>query len=259
MATQFPLWYPKATKVDFTKRNPDALAWKVDIDQWWAVVNHVAQGFNMNWFVYTCTSRSSHFSIEKNGKVYQTLPLNLAGWHAGRTDNPTWSRFKDVPSRNKYIKLRKQNPNLVTIGIEHAGFTAPPEWLRTKSPASYKKAVSEIWRPEYPWPEPMVEATVKLHEWFFAEGIIEGDPSSENIIGHNVLDPVSRANDPGSQWYTQVFPQIMDALKESSAIDDGITLAYGDAADDLNDLVVRIRKDMDSYNNELNKIINQFT
>ena len=217
------LWYPPATRVPFHDRRPDAKKWRHGSEPYWGVVNHVAQSETMRWFVRESTSASAHFSIDADGRVYQGVPLDYCAWHAGwgagRKYAPTWPRADDVPRATTHMRLRSPNPNLVLIGIEHAGFTAPPKFMLARKPParrSYDRAVASIYGPTRPWPEPMVAASIALHQWLWRERWIEDAPSYTTVIGHNQLDSVSRADDPGAEWYARVQPRLLEALQPAA-------------------------------------------
>lgn len=160
-----------------------------------AVVNHIAQGFirTIDGWARAGTTVSPHFGITRGGAVHQYVSIFDAGYHAGRLDPgrpPTWPGYQ-----------QGRNPNKYTVGIEFEGFAVHPGY-----------AHDYIYSDERPWPEAMVEAGIRVHQWIFSQ--IDATPSVESVIGHREIAPASRAHDPGPQW-----PQarILAALADGGA------------------------------------------
>jgi hypothetical protein len=131
----------------------------------------------------TGPQKSVHFAIGRDGSASQYVSIFDPSWHAGKLDSvpPTWPLYP-----------RGANPNKITIGFEHEGFSVDP--------LTY--GYDYLYDASHPWPEPMVQKTIQLHSWVSDQlkgrGIFT--PSKMTIIGHNEISPLSRANDPGRQW-----------------------------------------------------------
>ncbi|RLG70037.1 MAG: N-acetylmuramoyl-L-alanine amidase, partial [Candidatus Iainarchaeum archaeon] len=79
-----------------------------------AIVIHITEGTassTIDWFTRIESQVSSHYLIDRSGKVYQFVKEEDTAWHAGKVVQASW-------------KLLKQgvNPNFYTIGIELEGF-----------------------------------------------------------------------------------------------------------------------------------------
>ena len=160
------------------------------------VMSHVMQGWQATMIRWArerprATPKSAHFTIGRDGRIVQHVPIRRQAWHAGRLDPdapPQWSLLPPGA-----------NPNDHAVGIEHEGFSGEP------------------------WPEPQVEATISVHRWLFAElGLV---PSEETVIGHFMTAPASRAADPGPTWPRD---RILHALLEAPELDTGALLARAD-------------------------------
>ena len=97
-----------------------------------------------------------------------------------------------------------------TVGIEHEGFSIPPGY-------SYDYLYSN----GNPWPEAMIEASIRVHRWVFAR-VNEWDagamvPSEDTVITHSMLNTASRKQDPGDLWLATVRPRILAALQPAPA------------------------------------------
>src|SRR5690606_5447326 len=86
--------------------------------------------------------------------------------------------------------------NGYAIGIEHEGFSLPftppiphATWTRTN-----------------PWPEPMVQSSIAVKRWLFANVPSLGEPSRDTIIGHYEIDARNRPDDPASSKDRSVWP-----------------------------------------------------
>lgn len=158
------------------------------------VMSHVMQGWQATMIRWArerprATPKSAHFTIGRDGRIVQHVPIRRQAWHAGRLDPDAPPRWSLLPHR--------ANPNDYAIGIEHEGFSGEP------------------------WPEPQVQATIHVHRWLFAElGLV---PSGATVIGHCMTAPASRAADPGPAWPRD---RILDALRD--ALDVSATLTRAD-------------------------------
>ncbi len=143
-----------------------------------AIVNHIAQGF-----IRTIDQRARggsritpHFGVTRGGAISQYVSIFDTAYHAGRLDPaapPTWSGYQEG-----------RNPNKYTVGIEFEGFSVPPDYVYSSAP---------------PWPEPMIEAGIRVHSWIF-EQVDAMAPSLASVIGHREIAPRSRLHDPGEMW-----------------------------------------------------------
>ncbi len=92
-----------------------------------AIVIHIAEGsFSAigNWFRNPVSQVSAHYGVGKNGEIDQYVAESEMAWHAGNVYRPTWHLLK-----------AGVNPNLYTIGIEHAGY-ANDSWTDAMYQAS---------------------------------------------------------------------------------------------------------------------------
>src|SRR5690606_37806848 len=58
-----------------------------------------------------------------------------------------------------------------------------------------------------PWPEAMVEASVRVHRWLFEAIPTLGEPSRDSIIGHYETGDPNRVNDPAAASDRSVWPR----------------------------------------------------
>lgn len=127
-----------------------------------AIVNHITAGSYpgcLNWLCNPKAQASAHYLVTKSGEIYQLVKDEDTAWHAGRAVKPAWRLYDGT------------NPNLVTIGIEHEG------------------------QPRDTMPDAQYQATLWLHRELVRRYGIPVD--RDHIIGHCVIDTVSRANCPG--------------------------------------------------------------
>ena len=90
-----------------------------------AVVLHVMQGWMttvLSWTRLGYPHASWHFSVARDGRVYQHLDFADGGYHAGITDAQAASR----PPLWRLWRGRGVNVNHYTIGVEHEGFAGEP-------------------------------------------------------------------------------------------------------------------------------------
>lgn len=143
-----------------------------------AIVNHIMEGTlagTDSHFRYV--DASTHFGIGRNGEIWQWVDLEDAAWGNGDVKLPNWRLLPPVGI----------SPNLVTVSIEHEGYTGQPL------------------TPE------QAKATFELQAWLCQELNIK--PSADTIIGHYALNSVSRARCPGDAFpWAQLFQYLEKAL-----------------------------------------------
>ena len=151
-----------------------------------AVMSHIMQGAQATMIRWArergvaITPISAHFTIGADGRVVQHVAIRTQAWHAGRLDAGRPPLWRLLPAGG--------NPNDFAIGIEHEGFSGEP------------------------WPEPQVEATIRVHRRLFEELALI--PSEDTAIGHCMTAPANRAHDPGSGWPRD---RILEALRAQRA------------------------------------------
>jgi N-acetyl-anhydromuramyl-L-alanine amidase AmpD len=147
-----------------------------------AIVNHIAQGFTrtIDRWAREGLRVTPHFAVTRDGAIFQYVSIFDAAYHAGRLDPgapPTWRGYQE-----------RRNPNKYTVGIEFEGFSVPPAY-----------GYDYVYSSAAPWPEPMVEAGIRVHRWIFDQ-VEAMEPSPRSVIGHSEIAPRSRRHDPGDLW-----------------------------------------------------------
>ena len=133
-----------------------------------AVVLHVMAGHMstvLGWASIGYRFASWHYSVGRDGKVYQHLEHSDGGYHAGITDTQAAAR----PPVWRLWRGRGVNVNHYTIGVEHEGFEGQP-FTAAQSAASRD-----------------------LCRWLAAELGIPLD--RDHFPPHAVIDTVNRVND----------------------------------------------------------------
>ena len=118
--------------------------------------------------------------MTRGGAISQYVGIFDAAYHASRLDpgaRPTWTGYQEGRNLNKY-----------TIGIEFEGFSVPP-------PYGY----DYVYSTDAPWPEPMIEAGIRIHRWIF-EQVDAMEPSPASVIGDREIAPPSQRPAPGDLW-----------------------------------------------------------
>lgn len=159
-----------------------------------AIVDHIMQGYQstvVDWASNGQRKIIAHFSIGRQGRTAQHLSVFTPGIHASAVINPlarvALSRGAPVSGANTY-----------TIGKEHEGCSEPPR--------GYTVPGSMIWSRTNPWPDAMVESSLAIDRWCFANVPSLGVPSRDSIIGHYEIDARNRPNDPATAGDRAVWP-----------------------------------------------------
>jgi N-acetyl-anhydromuramyl-L-alanine amidase AmpD len=98
-----------------------------------AIVLHVAEGKAASvdsWFHNPEAKVSAHFLVGLDGSIRQYVGIHDVAYHAGEVVAPTWAGY-----------VKGENPNAVTVGIEHEGYGL------------------------LAWPEPQLTASALLSAW----------------------------------------------------------------------------------------------
>lgn len=195
--------YPAATPAPWQYENPTGPTYYRGMCKADAIVVHIMQGYSgtaVEWAKGGHYGASWHFTVARDGRVWQHLGLDDGGYHAGIGANkkPTWKLWKG----------HDFNVNSYTIGIEHEGFSGEP------------------------YPKAQQAASAKLVAWLCETLGIPAD--RDHIIGHNEVDPVDRPNDPGPTWgwnqYLELVEEHMGITEEQMKQIIASELAAHDAA-----------------------------
>jgi hypothetical protein len=164
------------------------------------IVDHVMQGWLTTMVNYALQRGPSlrkvtpHFNIGREGRTVQIESIFTPGIHASALNIPTAKR---VLARVQML----YGTSFYSVGIEHEGFSAP---LAGVTDAGAGK--DALWTRANPWPEAMVQASIRAHRWVLDQCPEMGGASRESIIGHYEVDARNRAGDPASAAERDVWP-----------------------------------------------------
>lgn len=159
-----------------------------------AVCIHIAEGGykgSIQWLSNPASQASSHFVISLDGRIAQLVSIYDTAWTNGATyrvqkpkkwTDELWKGIGWYSPDDQFMRpswphmaVDRSNPNYATVSIEHQGFTGKP------------------------WPDAMREANARLLQWLRQQ---PGMPTiyvvGDTLIGHNMINPASRAYCPGS-------------------------------------------------------------
>lgn len=161
------------------------------------VVDHIMQGYLSTMVGWTRTGESrviAHFGIGMAGRIVQFSDIYTEGIHVSSVNSPSSKRVQQFGS----IAGRGVNP--YSIGIEHEGASIDPR-------PAYSVPPGMLYSRANPWPSPMVEASIRVKRWIFAQpNTYLGPPSRDSIIGHYEADLRNRENDPADARARDVWP-----------------------------------------------------
>lgn len=188
--------YPKAEWLPWRPQSPDGRpTYYAGANQPVAVVLHTMQGYASTareWAERGYFGKSWHYTIARDGRVYQHLEHHHGGYHAGITgaqaagNPPNWPLWRGAAI----------NVNTYTIGIEHEGF------------------VGEVLLDDR-----QRRASRDLCHWLAGELAIPLDRA--HFPAHADIDLVNRANDfdypSGRAWYYRHLLEEPDMTREEIA------------------------------------------
>jgi N-acetyl-anhydromuramyl-L-alanine amidase AmpD len=149
-----------------------------------AIVDHVAEGTCagcVSWFRDPTSDASATYLVCQDGAVLQFVAEADAAWANGVDFSRGWLAYgsdRSIP----WIAdcwADRVNPNLVTISIEHEGFSGA--------------ALTEL---QYASTLALHRDIVRRNAW----PTTDGAPSGPRVVGHFALDRVNRGHCPGSAF-----------------------------------------------------------
>lgn len=158
------------------------------------IVNHITAGNTassaLNWFQSPNNQQSSaHFVVDKDGTIYQCVPIDKAAWAQGTSTNPSSNMYYGK-SKLSLIQSRKTNCNYYSIGIEHVN-------------AGGGALTSS-----------QLKSTIELHKYIISEvKRIYGTDipvDRDHITGHCFVNPITKPCCPGKDF---PYDQIISGIK----------------------------------------------
>lgn len=140
-----------------------------------AMVDHITDDMNvsnvLNWFMNPSSQASSHFVIDRNGKVYQCVSSLDGAWTNGDVNQTR----QDIPWLRDLIN-RGVNVNNATISIEHIG------------------------TPSNPPTDAQYEASRKIHMYFSHPKVYGINRDRSHQLRHGDINAVDRSYCPGPHF-----------------------------------------------------------
>lgn len=169
------------------------------------IVSHITAAAtassSINWFLNADSEASSNYIVDKDGTVYEMVPIEYAAWANGTTSNGDNRDYRKAT--NAIVKSRPHNANLYTVSIEHVN-----EGGGVLTDAQ-------------------LTATIELHKYIRSEvqriygRTIPAD--REHIIGHYEITPITRPDCPGKNFQWDKLMQGITGTPSAAAI-TGLTL-----------------------------------
>lgn len=176
--------YPAATAAPWQYNSGAGATYYAGTNRPIAVVVHVMEGWastGVQWAAEGHYGASWHFTVRRDGAIWQHLSFADGGYHAGiaaSKPRPAWKLWRGHGT----------NINNYTVGIEHEGFSGQP------------------------FAAEQVEASARLCRWALAQ---MGQPADrDHVIGHYEVDMVDRPFDPGPTWPWERYMALVRAEDE---------------------------------------------
>ena len=193
------------------------------------IVDHVMQGWLTTMVNYALQRGpelrkvTPHLNIGRDGRTVQIESIFTPGIHATALNSPTAKR---VLERVQML----YGASFYSVGIEHEGFSAPLAGVTDGGAGR-----DALWSRSNPWPEAMVQASIRAHRWVLEQCPEMGGASRDSIIGHYEVDARNRPSDPASAAERDVWPvdRIIAALRQpvSGGVSGGVLSPVLSAAD----------------------------
>lgn len=180
-----PIWYP-SPNFGYPQGSPGRNGHRPK-----AVIHHIAQGYCSGLMAQAEKPGSpiTHYAVCRDGRVLQFVREEDSAWGNGVLNNPD----RSIPWID-YCVTSGTNPNLLTISIEHEGFSGVSLTLEQEA------------------------ASIELTRQICARWGLT--PDREGLTGHFSLDSVNRKNCPGPAhpWEairTALYSGLTDIQRES--------------------------------------------
>jgi len=150
------------------------------------LVVHYTAGSNplgtISWFTSAKAYASAHLLIDREGKIYQFVPLNLMAWHAGN------SKWKDPDNKN--VTLVGINKYSIGIELDNGGCA---KWVQSMD--SNKKMWAKHKNSSYTafWE---IYSQVQLDTFVKVSRLLVETYNIKEMVGHDDIAPGSKV-DPG--------------------------------------------------------------
>lgn len=154
-----------------------------------AIVNHIAQGSLAgcdSWFNNHASGVSAHYCVGKNGEIHQYVRDEDTAYGNGVVKRPDLS----IPWLADAVR-QGINPNLLTISIEHEGFSGDE------------------------MPEEQYQASLALNRALLAENGLEAN--DHTLIGHHKINSVDKLNCPGTGFpWARLFADLAETAEPAT-------------------------------------------
>lgn len=191
------------------------------------IVDHIMQGYLTTidaWSVNGESKIITHFGTSRTGRQVQYQDIYTEGIHTSAINGPTAKLVQ------QYGSIAGRGVNPYSISIEHEGFSVPPGY-------GYDYIYSTV----RPWPEAMVEASIDIKRWIFAQSDTNlAAPSVDTIIGHYEADARNRINDPSPSTNRTIWPR--ERMIAALTKNDGSIIEHLAAIREHTDAIERIIK-----------------
>lgn len=178
-------------------------------DDMWpqAVINHVMQGYRRTMDDWARSpqpeGKSVQFGINRAGEIAQYVSIWNPSYHAGDVNRPDgWGAVM--------LGRYGPNPNKWSIGVEWEGFSIPAVYNGVR-------ADDYLYDAAHPWPDAMVQAAIKIHQFVFhsTQQLVDATDKQDRILTHSQTNGATRAQDPGDYWIATVKPRITAAVLQA--------------------------------------------
>ncbi len=180
----------------------------------WFFVDHVMAGYKRTmdapgWFA--SAGNSVHFAIGRDGSISQYVRIQDAAWGNGLTgaiggresDRTGIARFD---RGNRHLAALEREPGARWAWVAGVGGWALSAGGRNL-PNCHSISIEhedEAKGGHIPWTEAMYQASLAVKRWCVEEvarlGLPPMEVDADLLAGHFQIDPINRANCPGSAW-----------------------------------------------------------
>ena len=172
-----------------------------------AIVNHISEGSGaslISWFTSSGnTGSSAHFGVDRDGQIYQFVPIADNAWANGLSGNQYAKATAAIVKEKGAV-----NPNWYTVSIENVGTTSQHGGVLTDA-----QFEANVWLTRY------------IRDYVKKTYNIDIPFDRKHILGHYEIDPVNKPNCPG-----KLFPwdRLIRVLN-----DGGSKYSYDDTVDNM--------------------------
>lgn len=181
----------------------------------------------INWFTNSASKVSAHYLVDKNGAIYNFVPIEKMAWANGSNTTDETLPYHYSKSRSAIVRERKTNANFYTVSVEFenddTGVLTEPQYQ------------AGLWLMKY--------IRNELKDIYG----VEFKADREHIIAHSDINPTQKSGCPGKDFpFERFIAELNTKTEEVHEVDRSplycVQMGLYRKLDDAADMVDKLKK-----------------